>query len=105
MLFDHNGVLRKFEAVEEILREFFDLRLKYYSKRKQYLVGMIQAEASKLSNQVSIFIFLSCCSGNLRNKGKVPGSKKVVGNCFPSLVTQELICHHLHYYLFQNYLC
>ncbi|XP_069993753.1 DNA topoisomerase 2-alpha isoform X2 [Penaeus vannamei] len=70
VLFDHNGVLRKFEAVEEILREFFDLRLKYYSKRKQYLVGMIQAEASKLSNQARFI--LEKCDGRLviENKKK-----------------------------------
>ncbi|XP_042857446.1 DNA topoisomerase 2-alpha-like isoform X2 [Penaeus japonicus] len=70
VLFDHNGVLRKFEAVEEILREFFDLRLKYYVKRKQYLVGMIQAEASKLSNQARFI--LEKCDGRLviENKKK-----------------------------------
>lgn len=70
VLFDHNGVLRKFEAVEEILREFFDLRLKYYTKRKQYLVGMIQAEASKLSNQARFI--LEKCDGRLviENKKK-----------------------------------
>ena len=52
VLFDHNGVLRKFEHVQDILKEFFDLRLKYYIKRKAYMVEMFEAEALKLSNQV-----------------------------------------------------
>ena len=54
VLFDHNGVLRKYETVEDILKEFFELRKKYYYKRKAYLVGMLEAEASKLSNQVTL---------------------------------------------------
>lgn len=36
----------------EILRDFFDLRLEFYVKRKRYMVGLLQAEANKLSNQV-----------------------------------------------------
>lgn len=52
VLFDHNGVLRKYETVDQILREFFELRLQYYEKRKAYLVGFLEAEACKLSNQV-----------------------------------------------------
>jgi DNA topoisomerase-2 len=43
--------MRKFESVEPILKEFFKLRLAYYGKRKDYLVGMLQAETQRLSNQ------------------------------------------------------
>ena len=43
VLFDHLGCLWKFESVEEILREFFDLRLVYYDKRKKYLEGLLGA--------------------------------------------------------------
>lgn len=70
VLFDHNGVLRKYESVEDILREFFDLRLQYYVKRKAYLVGMLEAETSKLSNQARFI--LEKCDGSLviENKKK-----------------------------------
>lgn len=53
VLFDSNGVIKKYENVGEILRDFFDVRLKFYVKRKDYLVGLLEAEAQKLSNQVS----------------------------------------------------
>ena len=43
---------RKFENVEEILREFYTLRLDCYAKRKRYLEGILGADAAKLSNQV-----------------------------------------------------
>ncbi len=57
--FDHNNCLRKYEKANDILREFFDLRLEYYSKRKEYLEGMLTAEADKLSDQAR-FIMEKC---------------------------------------------
>ena len=51
MLFDHAGCIRRYDTPEEILREFFDLRLDYYRRRKDYLEGMLAAESLKLDNQ------------------------------------------------------
>jgi len=70
VLFDHLGVLRKFEKVEEIMQEFFDLRLDYYGKRKRYMEGILGAEAAKLSNQARFI--LEKCSNQLviENKKK-----------------------------------
>ncbi|XP_068236454.1 DNA topoisomerase 2-alpha isoform X2 [Palaemon carinicauda] len=70
VLFDSNGVLRRYDTVEDILREFYELRLKYYVKRKAYLVGMLEAETSRLSNQARFI--LEKCDGRLvvENKKK-----------------------------------
>ncbi|KAK7026445.1 DNA topoisomerase 2-beta, partial [Halocaridina rubra] len=70
VLFDHNGVLRRYETVEDILREFFDIRLKFYFKRKAYLLNLLEAEAAKLSNQARFI--LEKCEGRLviENKKK-----------------------------------
>ena len=35
----------------DILKNFYNLRLEYYAKRKAYLEGLLGAEAAKLSNQ------------------------------------------------------
>ncbi|XP_019618193.1 PREDICTED: DNA topoisomerase 2-alpha-like isoform X4 [Branchiostoma belcheri] len=51
VLFDHNGCLRTYNSVQQILQEFFDLRLEWYTKRKDWVMGMLEAEASKLNNQ------------------------------------------------------
>ncbi|KAM4622820.1 DNA topoisomerase 2-alpha [Discoglossus pictus] len=56
VLFDHVGCLRKYETVLDILREFYELRLRYYGLRKDWLVGMLTAEASKLSNQARFIL-------------------------------------------------
>ncbi|RVE59454.1 hypothetical protein OJAV_G00188610 [Oryzias javanicus] len=56
VLFDHTGSLKKYESVEDILRDFFELRMKYYVLRKEWLAGMLGAESSKLSNQARFIL-------------------------------------------------
>lgn len=70
VLFDHNGCLKRYDDVSEIMQEFFDLRLIYYDKRKKYLEGMLEAEALRLSNQARFI--LEKCDGSLvvENKKK-----------------------------------
>lgn len=51
VLYDSGGVIHKYDNVEEILREFFQLRLDTYQRRKDYLEGMLEAESGKLNNQ------------------------------------------------------
>ncbi|PIO29300.1 hypothetical protein AB205_0085010, partial [Aquarana catesbeiana] len=56
VLFDHMGCLKKYETVQDILKEFFDLRLHYYSLRKDWLTGMLGAESAKLNNQARFIL-------------------------------------------------
>lgn len=51
VLFDQMGCLKRYDSVQDILKEFFELRLHYYKLRKDWLLGSLGAEASKLSNQ------------------------------------------------------
>lgn len=67
--FDNNNCLNKYEKVDDVLRTFYDVRLVYYSKRKDFLEGQLQAEASKLTNQAR-FIVEKC------DKGLVVENKK-----------------------------
>jgi DNA topoisomerase-2 len=41
--FDKDGRIRRYSSAEEILEEFYDLRLKYYQKRKvrRFLFGSV----------------------------------------------------------------
>ncbi len=56
VLFDHVGSLKKYESVQDILKDFFELRMKYYVLRKDWLVGMLGAENSRLSNQARFIL-------------------------------------------------
>lgn len=51
VLFDSKGCLRRYDTAEEILKEFYSVRLEYYDKRKTYMIGMLEAECEKLKNQ------------------------------------------------------
>lgn len=51
MLFDAASCIKRYTNVDEILREFYELRLKFYVKRKDYMEGMLLAESLKLANQ------------------------------------------------------
>uniref|UniRef100_A0A8B9T0T8 DNA topoisomerase 2 n=1 Tax=Anas platyrhynchos TaxID=8839 RepID=A0A8B9T0T8_ANAPL len=54
--FDHVGFLKKYESPQDILKEFFELRLRYYGLRKEWLIGMLSAESAKLSNQARFIL-------------------------------------------------
>lgn len=50
VLFDHAGCLRRYDSVNDILKEFYQVRCELYKKRKQYMEGMLGAESLKLDN-------------------------------------------------------
>jgi len=70
VLFDKNGCMKKYNDACEILKDFYELRFDFYGRRKQYLEGMLEAEALKLSNQARFI--LEKCDGSLviENKKK-----------------------------------
>ncbi|XP_052142944.1 DNA topoisomerase 2 [Oryza glaberrima] len=55
-LFDSNGKIRKYDTPEDILKEFFGLRLEFYEKRKRALLENIELELKKLSNKVRFIL-------------------------------------------------
>lgn len=57
--FDKSYFLRRYEKADDILKEFYDLRLEYYVKRQKYLEKKLTAEANKLSYQVRFIKELS----------------------------------------------
>jgi len=56
VLFDHVGSLKKYESVQDVLKDFFELRMKYYVLRKDWLAGMLGAESAKLTNQARFIL-------------------------------------------------
>ncbi|KAA0701480.1 DNA topoisomerase 2-beta [Triplophysa tibetana] len=70
VLFDHMGCLKRYESVQDILKEFFELRLHYYKLRKDWLVGSLGAEAAKLSNQARFVLEKIEGKISIENKSK-----------------------------------
>ncbi|XP_063778296.1 DNA topoisomerase 2-beta [Pseudophryne corroboree] len=70
VLFDHMGCLKKYDTVQDILKEFFDLRLHYYTLRKEWLIGMLGAETAKLNNQARFILEKIQGKITIENKSK-----------------------------------
>jgi len=50
-MFDSNIKLHKYNSVEEIIEDFYNIRLSTYQKRKDYLVADMEKKLVKLSNR------------------------------------------------------
>lgn len=78
------GCLKRYDSVQDILREFFELRLHYYKLRKDWLVGSLGAEASKLSNQARFVLE--------KIEGKISiGTNAEISDILPSGVRVKLL--------------
>ncbi len=71
VLFDRNGCLKRYDNIDEILKEFYNVRIDLYKKRKAYMEGMLGAESLKLDN-IARFIL-----EKIDGKVKVENLKKI----------------------------
>lgn len=55
VLYDSSGRIKTYDSVEDILKEFFTVRLSFYVKRKDYLSNLLKAELKQLINQERFF--------------------------------------------------
>ena len=51
VLFNHEFKLRHYTDPNEILTEYYTVRLEHYSKRKAYIINLLKNEVDKLTNQ------------------------------------------------------
>lgn len=70
VLFDENGCLRRYETANQIVREFYKLRSRMYVRRKEYMEGMLGAEACKLDNMARFIM------EKIENKIRIENVKK-----------------------------
>lgn len=69
-LFDKNGVITKYTNVSEILKEFYDVRLEYYVKRKEHKLNQYEKELLNIDSRIKFI--MSIIDGKL----KVANGKK-----------------------------
>lgn len=71
MLFNPDGVIQKYDSPEHILRDFFDLRLEYYSRRRAALLKAAEADLLRISNKVRFI--LAVVGGELKLSNRKRG--------------------------------
>lgn len=50
-LFNYEDKLKKYESVEEIIDDYYQIRLEYYEDRKEYMIDTLEREIMILSNK------------------------------------------------------
>ena len=70
-LFDSNDKLKKYGTVEEIIDDYYDVRLELYAKRKAYMIKILEEELVFLKNKVRYIQFTIDGTIDLRNKKSV----------------------------------
>ena len=56
VLFNSENKIRRYHKVEEILEEFYDIRLEYYAKRKNFIIRNLKKELQILQNKVRFIL-------------------------------------------------
>ncbi|KAI8071645.1 DNA topoisomerase [Gongronella butleri] len=51
--FNAQGKIQKYNSPEQILKEFYDLRIEYYAKRKEHMVFILQDDYDRLHNKAN----------------------------------------------------
>lgn len=55
-LYDENNKLKNFKSPEDILTHYYTHRLEYYSKRRDYLIGILEQEVFTLSTRARFIL-------------------------------------------------
>lgn len=58
-LFDENGNIKKYKDIYEILNYFYTFRLKWYQKRKDYILEKLELEMNILKNKVKFIKYVN----------------------------------------------
>jgi DNA topoisomerase-2 len=67
-MFNHECKLHKYTSVEEVIEEFYDVRIATYGKRKAFLIDDLQKKLIKLSNRAKYILAILDGSVDLRKK-------------------------------------
>lgn len=50
--FNSRGAIRKYDSIQQIISEFFEIRLLFYRKRKEYLLSRLERDVQVLDMKV-----------------------------------------------------
>ena len=83
--FDPRGKIKRYENVNEILTDFYYVRLEYYQKRKDFMSERLQWEVEKLSYQVKFIKMIIDKELVVTNKARVKLIQELEDLGFPRI--------------------
>ncbi|KAF9115505.1 DNA topoisomerase 2 [Mortierella sp. AM989] len=68
--FDPQGRIKKYNTPEEIVQEFYDLRINFYRKRKEHLIDIYTKQWTRLDNKVRFILMIISGELQVQNRKK-----------------------------------
>jgi DNA topoisomerase-2 len=96
VLYDQNNTLKVYQSIDEILKEFYTVRLDYYNKRRTYLLDTLQKESyfinikAKFVKDVIEGRIIIFDSGKKKSHSKIQISADLEKADYPMMVDNEL---------------
>ncbi|KAI0791794.1 DNA topoisomerase [Abortiporus biennis] len=87
--FDFDGKIKKYNSPEEIIEEFYPIRLQHYQKRKDFLANELQDQLDKLTNQarfIRMIVNKELVINNRKKADIVAELRKLEFRPFPKIV-------------------
>ena len=84
-MFNKDSKLHKYTSVEEIIDEFYDVRITMYGKRKAYMVDALKNKLVKLSNRAKYIMASLDGSVDLRKKNSQMVTELLTGKGFVTI--------------------
>lgn len=81
-LFNHEGIITKYNNVYEILKEFYTVRLEFYEKRLAHIIAVLRYELMILSNKVKFILHVKAGKIKLQTIADASLLKYLVDNQF-----------------------
>jgi len=88
-LFDANDVLHKYEKVTEIIDSYFEVRLKLYASRKEYMINALEKELVILSNKARYILENLEGTIDLRKKKREEVNEMLVAKGYDEIDNDE----------------
>ena len=89
MLFGSDGIIKKYDGPEDILRDFYHLRMDFYVKRKAALLRASEAELLRISNKVRFILAVVSGEMKLSNRRKADIEADLESMNFDRLATSK----------------
>lgn len=88
-LFNRYGTIKKYLSVLDIIDEYFDIRLEYYQKRKDYQLQILKDQLMMISFKVKFLMLVIDKKLKINNKMKNEIENELVTLLFPKLGKNE----------------
>jgi DNA gyrase/topoisomerase IV subunit B len=84
-LYGPEGHIKRYENIEEIMRDYYQVRLKLYEKRKQYQLDILKAQLEMISYKVKFILLVVEKKLEINNKKKQDIEEKIESLEFPRI--------------------